>query len=94
MFETKPYITSLNNLILRNGGSFRGRKNRINDGVISRLSQQTNIDVMGYEACALYINGIFWGQYAMRENIDEHYIEDNHGLNSDRINIVSKKRGS
>lgn len=89
----KPNINSFNNIILRNGGSHWGKTHRINDGLISMLSQETNVDVMGYEPCVLFLNGTFWGQYGMRENIDEHYIEDNHSINSEDVNIISATKG-
>ena len=93
--SNKPDIVSFNNIILRNGGSgtTMGLHNRINDGLMSLISQNSNVDVMGYEPCILYLNGTFWGQYALRENIDEHYIENNYKLNSDSVNIISARKG-
>lgn len=92
---SKPNIVSFNNIILRNGGSGlrMGLQNRINDGLISLISENSHVDVMGYEPCIVYINGIFWGQYALRENIDEHYIENNYNINSENVNIFSFRKG-
>ena len=37
----------------------------------------------------IYINGDYWGVYGIREKIDEHYIEDNYGFNSDSIDLLN-----
>ena len=89
-FTQKPFINKFNNINLRNGGSNPASHDRIRDGLISEISYSTNIDVMGYEPCILYLNGEFWGQYAIREKIDEHYVEDNHNLNSDSIDLMNR----
>ena len=91
LFSQKPYINKFNNLNLRNGGSFPAKYDRIRDGLISEITYSTNLDVMGYEPCILYLNGEFWGQYAIREKIDEHYVENNHDLNSDSIDLMNRK---
>jgi hypothetical protein len=92
IFSQKPYINKFNNLNLRNGGSFPAYYDRMRDGLISEIAYSTHIDVMGYEPCILYLNGKFWGQYAIREKIDEHYVENNHNLSSDSIDLINRNR--
>ena len=92
IFSKKPYINKFNNLNLRNGGSSPANYDRMRDGLISEIAHSTHIDVMGYEPCILYLNGEFWGQYAIREKIDEHYVENNHNLNSDSIDLINRNR--
>ena len=92
-FSQKPNITRFNNITLRNGGSYYSHVDRIRDGLISEITSSTNIDVMAFEPCILYLNGKFWGQYGIREKIDEHYIESNHDIDSDSIDIISASRG-
>lgn len=90
LFSQKPYINKFNNINLRNGGSNPAKYDRIRDGLISEIAYSTNLDIMGYEPCILYLNGEFWGQYAIREKIDEHYVENNHNLNSDSIDLMNR----
>ena len=51
------------------------------DGMVQTAAvENTGIDVSGFRACVVYINGEFMGVHNMREKIDEDYIVGNHGL--------------
>ncbi len=89
LIERKPEITSFNNFNLRNGGQ-HGIFNRIQDAVFSRLADGTHIDRMGYQATLVYLNGEFWGLYGIREKFDEHYVESNHGVDKDAIQLLNR----
>jgi len=89
LIEGKPEITSFNNFNLRNGGQ-HGIFNRIQDAVFSRLADGTHIDRMGYQATLVYLNGEFWGLYGIREKFDEHYVESNHGVDKDAIQLLNR----
>ena len=52
--------------------------------------KETNIDRMGYEPAIVYLNGDYWGLYGIREKIDEHYVESNHGMNSEKIDLLNR----
>ena len=88
LIEGKSHIQSYNNFNLRNGGQ-HGITNRIQDAVMSRLADGTHIDRMGYEACIVYLNGQHWGLYGIREKMDEHYIESNHGIDKDKVDLLN-----
>lgn len=89
LIKRKPQITSYNNFNLRNGGQ-HGISNRIQDAIISRLADGTNIDRMGYEPCIVYLNGTYWGLYGIREKIDEHYVESNHSIDKDYVELLNR----
>jgi hypothetical protein len=89
LIERKPEITSFNNFNLRNGGQ-HGIFNRIQDAVFSRLADGTHIDRMGYQATLVYLNGEFWGLYGIREKFDEHYVESNHGVDKDAVQLLNR----
>ena len=91
IFNQKPDIDHYNNLNLRNGGG-HNKISRIQDGLVSYVSEGTNIDIMAYEPCILYLNGKYWGLYGVREKIDEKYIESNHGIDSDSIDLINQSR--
>jgi len=88
IISDKPYLNKFNNINLRNGGS-KTIKDRIRDPLSAKLSSGTNIDVMGYEPCIVYLNGKYWGSYGIREKMDEHYIQAHHGINSDSLDIIN-----
>ena len=46
---------------------------------------------MGYQACIVYLNGAYWGLYGIREKFDEHYVESNHGVDKDEIQLLNRE---
>jgi hypothetical protein len=46
------------------------------------------IDSQAWEPCAVYLNGAFWGLYAFREKLDEHYIAHHHGADPDKLDRI------
>lgn len=89
LISKKPHITQYNNFNIRNGGQHNW-SDRIQDALISRLAENTHIDRMGYEPCIVYLNGEYWGLYGIREKIDEHYVESNHGIDSKKVDLLNK----
>ncbi|HCP40466.1 MAG TPA: hypothetical protein DIT65_01620 [Cryomorphaceae bacterium] len=89
LIKRKPHITSYNNFNLRNGGQ-HGLSDRLQDAIMSRLAQGTEIDRMGYQPCIVYLNGSYWGLYGIREKLDEHYVESNHGVPSDEVQLINR----
>ncbi|MFT4660627.1 MAG: hypothetical protein ACI8XB_000895 [Patiriisocius sp.] len=88
LFSQKPEITDFNNLNLRNGGQHLD-SDKIQDGLISRMVNQTHIDNMAFQSCIVYLNGVYWGVYGIREKIDEHYVESNHGFPSNEVDLLN-----
>ena len=41
-------------------------------------------------SCIVYLNGEYWGLYGIREKIDEHYVESNHGIDSKKVDLLNK----
>ncbi len=46
------------------------------------------IDAQAWEPCVVYLNGEFWGLYAFREKLDEHFIAAHHGADPDNLDRV------
>ncbi|NND77427.1 MAG: T9SS type A sorting domain-containing protein [Flavobacteriales bacterium] len=88
LFTQKPWIENVNNINIRSGGQHVGT-DKIQDGMVSRLVNETYIDNMSYEPCILYLNGEYWGIYGIREKLDQHYIESNHGVPSDQVDLLN-----
>lgn len=49
---------------------------------------KTDIDNMDGEACLLFLNGQYWGVFEMRERQDEYYLEGNHGVDPDKVDLL------
>lgn len=62
-------------IVLRNGGN-DFTKTLISDGVMQKLMQPTNIDVLDFKPCLVYINGVFWGIHSVRNRSDEDFIAE------------------
>ena len=84
IMSSKPHITRFNNINLRNGGSFN---DKIRDALVANIALRTNNDIMSHEPCIVYLNGDYWGIYGIREKMDEHYIESNHGIDKDNPGV-------
>ncbi|MCH2199576.1 MAG: CotH kinase family protein [Flavobacteriales bacterium] len=89
LFSQKPFIQDFNNLNLRNGGQHVW-SDKMQDGWVSRIvNDNTAIDNMAWEPCIVYLNGEYWGMYEVREKMDEHYLESNHSVSSDALDLLN-----
>ena len=57
------------------------------DYISNCLAQQMGIDFMADCPSVLFINGEYWGIYYVKEKPDEHYVEDNYGIDSRDVNL-------
>ena len=89
LFDQKPALGEFSNFNLRNGGQ-HCNSDRIQDATISRLAKSTSIDRVAYQPCIVYLNGTYWGLYGIREKVDEHYLESNHGVDPDELDLLNR----
>jgi hypothetical protein len=87
LFKSKPHITSFKSFVLRNSGNDYGYT-RFRDGMMTDLVKNMNTDIGAFEPVILYLNGEYWGEINLREKINEDYIENNHGVDADEIDIL------
>ncbi|NNE55063.1 MAG: hypothetical protein HKN32_03510, partial [Flavobacteriales bacterium] len=88
LISHKPWVTDYNNFNLRAGGQHVWTS-KIQDAFFNRLIKDTHTDRMGYEPCVMYMNGDFWGLYGIREKIDETYLESNHNVDPDALDLLN-----
>ncbi|RJP72974.1 MAG: T9SS C-terminal target domain-containing protein [Ignavibacteriales bacterium] len=87
IFKDKP-IQSLNNILLRNTGQDWYRT-LIRDGLMhSIVKGRMDIDLQAYRPSIVFLNGEYWGIHDIREKHNEHYIEANHGIDDDSVDLV------
>lgn len=86
LFESKP-ITEFSSLVLRNGGN-DGTFGRMRDGMMTSLVRNLNTDIPAYQPTVLYLNGEYWGMINLREKINEEFLESNHGVDADSVDLL------
>ena len=90
IFPNKP-IEKYNSFVLRSsGGDFN--MTHFRDALLTDLTEPIDMDIQAYRPCVLYINGEYWGVHNIREKLNEHYLEENHGVNKDSVDLL-KHRG-
>jgi len=64
----------------------------LTDHVAMKMAEEMNIDAPKSERCVLYLNGEFWGIYALQESIDEHFVETNFDIEDAEVLIVDSDK--
>ena len=88
LFPDKPLVKRYKGFNIRNAGSdwntchFRDRL------IQKTVHKKTDIDVMDGEPCVLFLNGEYWGVYELREKQDKYYVQENHGVDPDKIDLL------
>lgn len=66
----------------------------IEDFVANRIAGTTEADALGIRPVVVYINGEYWGIYLLQERIDDRYIEDNHDVDPDDVDLIETLWGA
>ncbi|MGL1886157.1 MAG: CotH kinase family protein [Reichenbachiella sp.] len=85
LFKEKD-LKEYSSITLRNSGN-DWNNTMLRDGVMSSLFDDS-IDKQGFRQAVLYINGEYWGIHNIREKINEHFLADNHDIDSDSLEII------
>ncbi|MBN1559494.1 CotH kinase family protein [candidate division KSB1 bacterium] len=87
LFPTKP-ISSCKRFLLRCSSNDFNRT-YIRDAMMNTLVVgQMDVDWQAYQPALVYINGIFWGLYNIREKTNEYYAESNYDINVDNVELI------
>lgn len=94
LFDDREY-TQYKAFVLRNAGN-DGVWTRLLDGFQSRLMDfyGTSIIHQAWNPVVVYINGVYWGHYNMRERIDRYFVVQHEGLSFDEASKVTILHGS
>ena len=52
--------------------------------------QYLQVATAGYRPCEVYLNGEYWGLYAIREHYSDVYFEQNYGVDKDEVLLVDR----
>jgi len=90
-FEDKP-IDRYKRLVLK---PFMASwsKAGIEDYVTLEIARNLNVDMVGAKPVVVYLNGEYWGVYFLQERIDHRYIEANHGVACDNVDLMGNWSG-
>jgi hypothetical protein len=47
-----------------------------------------DIDIQDYCQVTVFLNGVYWGIYNIREKLDKYYLQNNHQCNSGNIDLI------
>lgn len=84
VFEDKP-IEEFQSLLLRNSGN-DCFSTHFRDSFVTNLLQDQTPYYQEFLPVTVYLNGMYWGIYNLREKISEHFIASNHpGVDPDNI---------
>ncbi len=88
LFDYKPYIKKVKSFGLRVSGNDWGYT-MMKDGLIQTIVKDTmDIDYQAYQPAIVFINGKYWGIQNIREKANENYIEANHGVDREKIDLI------
>jgi hypothetical protein len=86
LFGEKP-ITDFKSIILRNSGN-DWMVTHLRDALMQRVMKNTFVDYMAYCPSVVYLNGKYWGIYNIRERNNKDFVEENHGIDADSIDMI------
>ena len=94
LFEDRPY-TEYKSFVLRNCGN-DGVWTRMVDGVESRLMEMYGTQVIhqAWRPVAVYLNGVYWGHYNLRERVDRFFVAQHEGIPLDQAGEMDILRGN
>ena len=86
LFDHLPY-TNYRQFKLRNSGN-DSESTMMRDGALQTILQgEVDMDLMAYRPVVLYINGVYFGVYGLREVMNEKYVKLHHEVdNGDVLN--------
>ena len=87
LFKDKK-IDKFKSFIIRNSGNDI-RHTMLRDGMMHTLvKDRMDIDYQEYQPAIIYLNGKYWGILNIREKINEDYLESNHGIDPDSVDML------
>jgi hypothetical protein len=87
-FFSQKNHKSFKSLLLRNSGD-DWEQTMFRDILMHTiLHGNMNIDIQAAEPAIVFLNGKYWGIYNIREKIDPYYVTNNHGISSNRIDMI------
>lgn len=87
LFETRPDAKKFKAFILRNNGN-RFVSDYIADPMAVSLLEGSGVDYQRSRQVVVFYNGTYYGIHDMREKLNEHFVETNHGIDSKEVDFI------
>ncbi|MFC1650030.1 CotH kinase family protein [Candidatus Latescibacterota bacterium] len=88
IFPDMP-ISEFKSITLRNGGDESAfTHTRFIDTLSHSLVNNSNIDIMAFRPAKVFINGVYWGIYNIREKQNEDYLASHHSIDPDNVDML------
>ncbi|MBE6758912.1 MAG: hypothetical protein E7554_02330 [Ruminococcaceae bacterium] len=82
---------SFRSLLLRPSGQDQ-TKGMLRDEIVPEIIRgRVDVDYQEVRACALYVNGEYWGLYYIRERFDEDYLVNKYGYEKGKIDLIKSQ---
>jgi len=86
LFADKP-INEFKNMVVRNSGN-DWMVTHFRDALMHTALKDAYTDYMAYAPSVVLLNGEYWGVYNIRERHNKDFIEENHGVDADSIDMI------
>lgn len=87
LFEDND-VNVFSSFVLRNSGQDFSSAHLRDAFCAMVMKGRTSVDFMDYRPVAVYVNGVYHGIYDLREKLDTDYLENYHGADADRIDMI------
>lgn len=84
-------VSRFRSFLVRNAGSDNTANRggvQFRDGLAARLVRNLDLEVQAYRPCVLFLNGVYWGVYELRENQNADYLASHHGADPEAVDIL------
>lgn len=86
-------IDSLTRFRLHNGGNCFENFTGFNDALLQAMMEEDcNVSTTGYRPCIAYLNGEYWGIYAIREHYKDTYFETHYNVSKKNVIFYELKQ--
>jgi len=86
LFDNKP-ITEFKSFMVRNAGN-DWMNTHFRDGLMQMAMKDAHVDYLSYCPSVILLNGEYWGIQNIRERNTEDFIEENHGVDADSLDMI------
>ena len=62
----------------------------VQDHLAQQVARDLNLESLASRQAVLFLNGEYWGIYALEESPDQHYLEDHFGFAPEDFNIIKQ----
>ena len=87
LFSTRPEDNKFKGFNLRNGGN-RYVGDFVADPAMTSVVEGSGVDYQRSRQVVVFYNGVYMGIHDLRERINEHFVETNHGIDSKSVDVV------